>query len=126
MSIGPATRLDEQALGPRRMRLRKSASKHAHSQNGERSQNELMDITSPEYAAELDRQDELAEFRDRFVVEDPELIYVDGNSLGRMPKATLDRLAKTAQQEWGGGLVRCWSDWFQIPTQLGGKIANII
>ena len=43
-------------------------------------------------AEELDRQDELAHFRDRFVIDDPDLIYLDGNSLGRLPKASAARV----------------------------------
>ena len=43
-------------------------------------------------AAELDAADPLASFRDRFVVADPALVYLDGNSLGRLPRATAERL----------------------------------
>src|SRR5579883_2114829 len=42
------------------------------------------------YADELDRQEPLAHMRDRFVIDDPDLIYLDGNSLGRLPKATTE------------------------------------
>ncbi|MDB5060090.1 MAG: kynureninase, partial [Chloroflexi bacterium] len=45
--------------------------------------------TDSSYADELDARDPLAHFRERFVVEEPDLIYLDGNSLGRLPKATL-------------------------------------
>lgn len=85
-----------------------------------------MDITSPEYAAELDWQDELAAYRDRFVIEDPNLIYVDGNSLGRMPKAAFEKLSQAALVDWGSRLVRGWNDWIHVPTRLGAKIAQII
>jgi kynureninase len=85
-----------------------------------------MDLTSPEYAANLDSQDELAEFRGRFAIDHPELIYLDGNSLGRMPKAAYERLAQAAKQEWGGKLVGGWHDWIHLPTRLGAKIAQII
>ena len=85
-----------------------------------------MDISSAEYAAQLDRKDQLASFRDRFVIDDPDLIFMDGNSLGRMPKATAERLQIAAGQEWGSGLVRSWHDWMGLPTRLGAKIAQII
>jgi len=83
-------------------------------------------VTTGEEAHALDEADPLAEFRDRFVVTDPELIYLDGNSLGRMPKAVagaLDRL----KIEWGDRLVRGWGDdWYEMPRRLGGKIAKPI
>ena len=85
-----------------------------------------MDLTSQEYAAELDRQDELASFRDRFIVDDPSLIYLDGNSLGRAPKAAIERVEAAAKEEWGKGLVRGWHEWIHLPTRLGAKIARII
>jgi kynureninase len=77
-------------------------------------------------AAQLDAQDELAHFRDRFVIDDPELIYLDGNSLGRMPKATLELLDRETREGWGKGLVRHWSRWFHLPQEIGAKIARVI
>ena len=53
------------------------------------------------YAAALDAHDPLAPFRDRFVVPDPALIYLDGNSLGRLPKATAARAADLITHQWG-------------------------
>jgi kynureninase len=85
-----------------------------------------MDLTSPEYAANLDRTDELASFRERFVIDDPDLIYLDGNSLGRMPKRAKEILCEVAPVEWGGELVRNWGEWFQLPNRLGAKIARLI
>jgi kynureninase len=76
-------------------------------------------------AAQLDAQDELAHFRDRFVITDPDLVYVDGNSLGRMPKAA-QALVKAEAENWGNDLVRGWSKWFGLPERIGGKIAQII
>ena len=76
--------------------------------------------TTDRAAAEaLDRADPLAGFRDRFVVADPDLVYLDGNSLGRLPKATAARLARVATEEWGRGLVGSWSDWIDRPRQVG-------
>lgn len=85
-----------------------------------------MDLTSPQYAQELDRQDELAGFRSRFEISDEDLIYVDGNSLGRMPSATPARMGEILKEQWGAGLVRGWSDWIHIPSRLGSRIAEII
>jgi len=77
-------------------------------------------------AAQLDAQDELAPFRDRFVIDDPDLIYLDGNSLGRMPKAAREVLKNEAEAGWGGRLVRGWSSWYGLPERIGAKIARII
>ena len=78
-------------------------------------------------ARELDAQDELASFRDEFVIDDPNLIYLDGNSLGRLPKRTVDFLQNTIEQEWGRRLIRAWNDgWINSPTELGAKIAKLV
>lgn len=74
---------------------------------------------SRERAEALDAADPLASFRDAFVRADPELIYLDGNSLGRLPKATVDRLDRVARHEWGGGLIRSWDEWIDLPAQVG-------
>ena len=58
------------------------------------------------FARNLDMQDELKEFREEFVSADPELIYLDGNSLGRLPKATVPILRHLVESEWGEGLIR--------------------
>jgi len=83
--------------------------------------------TDADYARELDRQDELARFRDEFVIDDPSLIYLDGNSLGRLPKRTIVRMREVVEREWGGRLVRGWNDgWFTLAQRVGGKIATLI
>jgi kynureninase len=76
-------------------------------------------------AVELDAGDELARFRERFVVADPELIYVDGNSLGRLPTETAVRLEERVG-EWGERLVQGWSDWIDLPTRVGDLLAPLI
>lgn len=76
-------------------------------------------------AEQLDAQDELAAFRNRFVIDDPDLVYVDGNSLGRMPKAAVERV-KVLADEWGSRLVRGWDDWIHLSERLGSKIAGIV
>jgi kynureninase len=78
-----------------------------------------MTDVSREYAASLDAGDPLAPFRDAFVRTDPELVYLDGNSLGRLPKATVDRLDQVVRQEWGDGLIRSWDEWIDLPSRVG-------
>jgi kynureninase len=79
------------------------------------------------YARELDRHDPLARFRDEFVIDDPNLIYLDGNSLGRLPKRTIARLREVVEQEWGQRLIRGWNDgWFTAPQRIGAKIAQLV
>ena len=71
--------------------------------------------------------DELADFRQQFVISDPHLIYLDGNSLGRLPKVTAERLQQVVIDDWGGGLIRSWNtDWYGSPTRIGEKIARLI
>ena len=53
------------------------------------------------YAEELDANDPLSHFRERFVIDDPELIYLDGNSLGRLPKAASELSQTLIQEQWG-------------------------
>jgi len=80
-----------------------------------------------DYARALDAADPLSAIRDRFVVADPDLIYLDGNSLGRLPAATATRLEEVVKDEWGGRLVRGWNEgWFEAPNRVGGKIARLI
>lgn len=83
--------------------------------------------TKIDYARELDAQDELATFRDEFLIADPSLIYLDGNSLGRLPKRTIDFMRTAIEEQWGKRLIRIWNDgWMQTPTQLGSKIAKLV
>ena len=67
-----------------------------------------IELTRDEAAA-LDRADALAAFRERFVLPD-DVIYLDGNSLGPLPKATPARVAQVVGQEWGQSLIRSWTD----------------
>jgi len=79
------------------------------------------------YAQHLDQQDDLKKFRDRFVIDDPDLIYLDGNSLGRLPKVTRDRLHQAIDEEWGQQLIRGWNQgWMEINERVGDKIAQLI
>ena len=80
-----------------------------------------------EFAISLDQADELADYRQRFVVSDQELIYMDGNSLGRLPNHAASRIQQIVEDEWGGDLIRAWnSGWYEAPGRLGDKIANLI
>jgi kynureninase len=73
-------------------------------------------------AEELDRQDLLAPFRERFVFAD-ESIYLDGNSLGRLPKATVGALSQVLEHQWGERLIASWeAGWLQLPVQVGDAI----
>lgn len=84
-----------------------------------------MDI-SREYAENLDVQDGLARFREQFVITDPELIYLDGNSLGRLPKAARAAMDKL-MTDWAERLIRVWSDgYFMLPQRLGAKLAQVV
>jgi kynureninase len=74
-------------------------------------------------AQQRDARDPLREFRDRFVVSDPELVYLDGNSLGRLPVATREALHKAVDSEWGGELIRGWNHWSHLARQAGDEIA---
>ena len=83
--------------------------------------------TDIDFAHELDAQDELASFRNEFVIDDSNLIYLDGNSLGRLPKRTLNYMNRAIEQEWGKRLIRIWNDgWINTPSGLGAKIAKLI
>src|SRR6266536_3529768 len=82
--------------------------------------------TDLEYAQQLDSQDELASYRAAFV-HDGDLIYMDGNSLGRLPCATVDRMGAAVEQEWGHDLIRGWHHgWYDAPQRIGDKIAGLL
>ena len=77
-------------------------------------------------AAELDAADPLARFRDRFVGAASDLVYFDGNSLGRPVAATAGRLGAFVERDWGGRLIRGWDEqWMELPTTLGDDLARI-
>ncbi len=76
---------------------------------------------------QLDALDPLRKLRDQFSLPEG-VIYLDGNSLGAMPKATEARVAQAISHEWGSGLIRSWNTagWFEQPQKLGDKIAGLI
>jgi kynureninase len=78
-------------------------------------------VTTP--AEALDAADPLAAFRDRFVVDDDLVAYLDGNSLGRLPRSTVERLEGFVRHEWGSRLIRGWSDsWVDLPVTVGDEL----
>jgi kynureninase len=78
-------------------------------------------------AHERDRADPLARFRDAFVVEGDGPIYLDGNSLGRLPKRAEALAARTVRDEWGARLVRGWNEgWVDAPRRVGDKLARLL
>lgn len=82
---------------------------------------------SRSFALELDSKDELASFRERFVITDPDLLYMDGNSLGRLPKAAVERVRQLVEREWGADLIRGWNNgWWDAPRRVGDKIGALI
>ena len=72
-----------------------------------------------EYAEKLDADDPLSGFRDRFALDDPSLVYLNGNSLGALPRATLRRLEDVIREEWGTALARSWDHWVDLPARAG-------
>jgi len=87
-------------------------------------------MTAPsldERIAALDAADPLAPFRERFALPDG-VIYLDGNSLGALPRQTAARVNAVMAEEWGTGLIRSWNsaDWIGAPRRVGGKIARLI
>ncbi|WP_218509058.1 kynureninase [Variovorax sp. dw_308] len=75
----------------------------------------------------LDAQDPLRALRDQFMLPEG-VIYLDGNSLGVLPKAAPARIAEVVAKEWGEGLIRSWNTagWFDLPQRLGDKVARLV
>lgn len=78
-----------------------------------------MNVTDREFALELDRNDPLAHFKSQFVVSDPGICYLDGNSLGRLPKATVNALNSFMVEEWGPEVVTGWGHWVDEAQPTG-------
>jgi kynureninase len=75
----------------------------------------------------LDAADPLAALRQRFLLP-ADVIYLDGNSLGALPRATPARLSQVIEREWGDGLIRSWGEagWIDAPRRVGARIARLI
>ena len=80
-----------------------------------------------EAAQALDAADPLRALREQFELP-PGLIYLDGNSLGVLPRATAARVQQVVQQEWGQGLIRSWNSagWMDLPQRVGDKVARLV
>ncbi|MEO7851876.1 MAG: kynureninase, partial [Rubrivivax sp.] len=74
----------------------------------------------------LDAADPLAPLREQFHIPDG-LIYLDGNSLGVLPRASAERVAQVVRDEWGTGLIGSWNSagWMDLPQRIGDKIARL-
>jgi kynureninase len=83
-----------------------------------------MKVTDREYALELDKNDPLAHFKSQFVVSDPEMCYLDGNSLGRLPKATITAINEFMTKEWGPEVVTGWSHWVDEAQPTGDLLGE--
>jgi kynureninase len=74
-----------------------------------------------------DAADPIAHFRERFCIDDPDLIYLDGNSLGRLPKQSAQNLRAAIDVQWGRQLIRGWNEgWYTAPQRIGGKLAQLL
>ena len=75
----------------------------------------------------LDACDPLAAHRDKFALPEG-IVYLDGNSLGALPRAAIERVARVVEHEWGEGLIRSWNaaHWIDLPRRVGAKIAHLI
>lgn len=83
--------------------------------------------TTKAYALQLDREDNLKKFRSQFYIPSKETIYLDGNSLGRLPLKTKELLANVVEDQWGHELIESWNQhWYHKSEELGNKIAPII
>ncbi|GGO90003.1 kynureninase [Wenjunlia tyrosinilytica] len=77
-------------------------------------------------AAKLDAEDPLAHLRAEFDL-DPDVVYLDGNSLGAPPRRVAARMDDVVRRQWGGRLIRSWSEgWWTAPERVGEKIAPLV
>jgi kynureninase len=77
-------------------------------------------------AIALDAVDPLAGWRDEFLIPDPQVVYLDGTSLGMMPLRTIERVEALMRAEWAGGLIASWEHWVSLPQRVGDTLAGII
>jgi kynureninase len=84
-------------------------------------------ISGFDSAIELDRTDPLAGFKERYSFSDPDLIYLDGNSLGRLSSAAASIADRVVRHEWGDRLIRSWNDgWWDLQIDIGNRLAPLI
>ena len=84
-------------------------------------------MTTRQDCLALDASDPLAGLREQFALPAGK-IYLDGNSLGVLPRATAGRVAQVVQQEWGENLIESWNSagWISLPQRIGDKIARLV
>lgn len=86
-----------------------------------------MDVADRATAERADATDALAPLRDRCQLPDPPLIYLDGNSLGMLPKRAVDRAHELLTREWGAGLIRSWQAlWMALPRRVGDLLGDLL
>ena len=83
-----------------------------------------MKATDRQFALDLDARDPLARFRSQFVISDPNICYLDGNSLGRLPLATIDAVNNFMKDEWGPEVVTGWGHWVDEAQPTGDLIGR--
>lgn len=84
-------------------------------------------MTLQQRAEELDSQDPLAHYRHHFIGTDTGLSYLDGNSLGRPLKRTVDDISRFIQDGWGGRLIRGWDEeWLGLPQSIGDQLGGTV
>jgi kynureninase len=85
-------------------------------------------MTERDRAIALDAADPLEAWRDEFVISDPELVYLDGNSLGMTPKRTVHALRAAVESQWAGDLISSWwtNGWLDLPISVGNELAPLI
>jgi kynureninase len=80
-----------------------------------------------DFAKSLDRDDALKSFREQFHHPDSDLIYLDGNSLGRLPIKTAGLTKDLVERQWGDRLIRSWNEgWYDLSGKINGKLAKIL
>jgi kynureninase len=83
-----------------------------------------MKATDRQFALDLDARDPLARFRSQFVISDPNISYLDGNSLGRLPLATIEAVNAFMKDEWGPEVVTGWGHWVDEAQPTGDLIGR--
>lgn len=82
--------------------------------------------TQRSFAEALDAADPLAHYKEQFLITDPDLCYLDGNSLGRLPKKTIEAINSFLTDEWGHELVDGWSHWIDQAQPAGNLLARSV
>lgn len=83
--------------------------------------------TGIEFASNLDEKDSLNSYRKKFYISEPDTIYLDGNSLGRLPKKTRETIRHVTDYQWGTRLIRSWNEgWYEASKDASKKLAPII